>query len=158
MSSAKKCNSLVKNLYIDLFFIILHNGYTMSRNQRRDERFEYYGCVTSDEICSLPGRLEDISLSGCRVRFPVPVSMDMDDDYTVNIKLSNNNSTSTLPVLCHPEWNRQEDGQSEIGFSFLHSLNTPKLESYIRHLQKSSSDQDDIYSLIIQTKPVFVHC
>ncbi|MBR1911184.1 MAG: PilZ domain-containing protein [Treponema sp.] len=130
----------------------------MSRNQRRDERYEYYGCVTSHKICSLPGRLEDISLSGCRVRFPIPVSMDMDNDYTVNIKLFNNESASTLPVLCHPEWNKQEDGQTEIGFSFLQSLNTHKLESYVRHLQESFNDKDDIYSLIIQTKPVFVYC
>ena len=131
----------------------------MSRDLRREERFEHYGCATADELCSFSGRLEDISLSGCRIRFPVPVTMDMDNDYKVNIKLSGNDKVSVIPVLCHPEWNRVEDGQSEIGFSFLHSLSTPRLESYVRHLQESTCDgKDDIYSMIIQTKPVFVHC
>lgn len=143
---------------IDLFFIISHNKGTMSRDQRKEERFEYYGSVESEELCSFPGVLDDISLSGCKVRFPVPVTIDMDNDYNVYIKISQNEEISTLPMICHPEWNKIDDGQSEIGFSFLHSLSTPKLESYIKHLQQTTVEKDDIYSLIIHNKPVFVHC
>ena len=39
--------------------------------------------------------------------------------------------------MCHPQWfNQKDDGSSEVGFLFLHSLDSEALQSYILQLQK----------------------
>lgn len=134
----------------------VHNRSVMAKEHRKEERFDDYGHVDAGELCTLPGVLDDISLKGCKVRFPIPVAIDMENDYHLNISLPHRNAATSLRLLCHPQWKQMSENGTQIGFSFLRSMDTPLLKDYIRSLERAAEPQDDVYSLIINTQPVFV--
>ena len=48
----------------------------MNANFRKDIRFSDFGRAECLQICPVPGALEDISLSGCRIHYEAPGSTD----------------------------------------------------------------------------------
>lgn len=128
----------------------------MCREHRTDERYEDFGHVEAESICALPGVLDDISVGGCKVRFPVPVAIDMENQYNLTIRLSQSDS-SPLHLICCPQWVSLKGSETVIGFSVLRSPDSPRLESYISEKQMTEGDGDSIYSLIINNEPVFVN-
>ncbi|MBO5100427.1 MAG: PilZ domain-containing protein [Treponema sp.] len=115
----------------------------MSSNLRKNIRFEDFGKVECSEICLVAGVLDDISVSGCKVHFDAPVTINMEDDYELKIRLSRINLDPFI-LLCHPQWQKEDNGTTEVGFSILHSLDTSRLESYIEqlHTEKESLNND----------------
>ena len=126
----------------------------MAREHRADERYEDFGRVDAEDLCSLPGILDDISMKGCKVHFPVPVALDMDSQYKLDIRLPQQGATP-LRLICNPQWKKMNNSETEIGFRFMRSPDTPKLVSYIGEKQGEMED-DSIYSMIIGNKAVFV--
>ena len=126
----------------------------MTREHRADERYEDFGRVDAEDLCSLPGILDDISMKGCKVHFPVPVTLDMDSQYNLNIRLPQQGATP-LRLICNPQWKKMNDSETEIGFRFMRSPDTPRLVSYIGEKQGEIED-DSIYSMIIGNKAVFI--
>ncbi len=126
----------------------------MTKEHRQDERFEDCGHVEANAICALPGVLDDISISGCKVHFPVPVHLDMDNDYNLKITLPETENRVPLRLLCRPQWKRMHDTATEIGFRFLMSPDTSNLKKYI--CSRRISENDSVYNMIINTQPVFV--
>ncbi len=126
----------------------------MAREHRADERYEDFGRVDAEDLCRLPGILDDISMKGCRVHFPVPIKLDMDNQYHLNISLPRQGA-SPLRLICNPQWKKINDSETEIGFSFLRSPDTPRLASYIGEKEGEQAD-DSIYSMILENKAVFV--
>ena len=98
--------------------------------------------------------LDDISIKGCKVHFPVPVSLDMENQYKLSITLPQQ-GTRPFRLLCNPQWQRINDSETEIGFRFLRSPDTPRLASYIGE-KRGEIEDDSIYSMIIGNKAVFV--
>lgn len=121
----------------------------MRHEHRKDERYTDIGRVEAKELCALPGVLDDISLTGCKVHFPVPLSLDMENDYNITIKFSRNTKNNVLNLLCHPQWKRSKGNETEIGFKILTNPNSKHLSSYISSLKESSEDKFDISSMII---------
>lgn len=118
----------------------------MSKDQRKNVRFNDFGRAECAEICPVAGVLDDISLTGCKIHYDTPISMDMENDYEIHLRLSRLPAGSLL-MLCHPQWQRQdEDGSTEVGFVFLHSPDTPALETYIkqREDEKLSENIDSV--------------
>lgn len=114
----------------------------MVQNLRKNARFPDFGRVECLDISPVAGVLDDISRAGCKIHYDAPVNLNMENDYEIHLRLSRGNS-EPLVLFCHPQWQKEsEDGLTEIGFSFLHSPDTPKLESYIKQLfeEKFSSD------------------
>ena len=108
----------------------------MDFNFRKDIRFNDFGRAECTEISPVAGALEDISLSGCKVHYDAPVSINMENDYEIHFRLSRAGKDA-LVLMCHPQWfNQKDDGSSEVGFLFLHSLDSEALQSYILQLQK----------------------
>ncbi len=132
----------------------LHNEADMAIEHRADERYEDFGKVDAEDLCSLPGVLDDISMKGCKVHFPVPVALDMDNQYHLNISLPQEGARP-LRLICNPQWKKMNDSETEIGFRFMRSPDTPRLASYIGEKQGELED-DSIYSMIIGNKAVFV--
>ncbi len=90
----------------------------------------------------MPGVLDDISLTGCKVHYDAPVTLVMDADYEMHIRLSRF-SQETLVLMCHPQWTKEkEDNSTEIGFLFLRSPDTVRLEEYVKKLQQESASSD----------------
>ena len=129
----------------------------MKNEHRRSERFDDIGRVDALQICPLPGVLDDISLNGCKVHFPIPVSVDMDNDFELKLKLSAGNAShNSLLLLCHPQWQRTDGFETQVGFKVLRSPDTRELESYIENLKAKSQDAADVSSLIIAPQVTFV--
>jgi len=124
----------------------------MSQISRKTVRFKDFGRVDAPDISLLPGVLEDISLQGCKVRFPLSLTVDSDNDYELKIHTSRKQNSVPLSLVCHPQWSRGADGGTEIGFQILRSPDTAKLSEYINQL---SADDDTAESFeTILTDPL----
>ncbi len=123
----------------------------MKRENRVAERFEEMGRVSASQICALPGVLDDISSSGCKVHFPNPVNLDLENDYKICVDFANS-SLGTLNLVVHPMWHSEDSSETAIGFKILYSPDTPKLKAGIDFLKvqgKKSENDGDIKNLII---------
>ena len=114
------------------------------KDERKDARFEEIGRVEAPELCALSGVLVDISLSGCRVHFPLPVEIDIaeEKEYTLKIYPSRATSEDGIELLCLPCWECSESGEASVGFKIIHSPDTPQLEAYIRSLGDAEAQSD----------------
>ena len=113
----------------------------MPEIQRRFERFNTFARVEAPDICQIHGSLADISKSGCKVRFPLSLTIDMDLDYTLKIKFTQMDKSLLFVLICHPQWLKEDDGSTLIGFEFLRSPDTARFNDYI---QKLSDDEMDL--------------
>ena len=114
----------------------------MSSNLRKSVRFSDFGRAECIEICPVPGVLEDISLTGCKIHYDAPVAVNLENDYEIHLRLSRSTAGSFV-LMCHPQWQKQsEDGSTAVGFTFLHSPDSPSLESYIQQLQNEQNSQN----------------
>ncbi|MFA6937227.1 MAG: PilZ domain-containing protein [Treponema sp.] len=128
----------------------------MNSENRQNVRYEDIGRVDAAEICTLPGVLNDISLTGCKVHFPIPVTIDMEGDFELKIKPAQKSSEDPFVLVCHPQWVKDNNGETEIGFSILRSPDTPLLANYIEELKKNSDDPASVKDMIIDSKATFI--
>ena len=129
----------------------------MRRENRLSERYENMGRVEASELCALPAVLDDISLTGCRVHFPVPVKPDMERDYNLVFKLTGKDTLVSLELTCHPQWmNEDEQSMTFVGFSFLPSPGTPQLKVFIDKLHEAKKNPADVSDLLIESSVSFV--
>lgn len=119
----------------------------MTKIQRKSDRFNDFGRVESSALSQLPGVLDDISIHGCKVRFPISLTVDMDADYTLKIRPSRKTELIPFVLICHPQWVKEIDGSTVIGFAFLRSPDTARLQSYIRQLVDDKTESDYVDSM-----------
>ncbi len=129
----------------------------MKKDLRGEERYSEIGRVECEQISALPGVLDDISISGCRIHFPLPAEVDRENEYTVFIQLSRQDFPDKLHLLCQPQWSvvNEKESQMEIGFAFLRSPDSPELARFIESM-KEKEESDDITSLIIEDDTDFI--
>ncbi len=113
----------------------------MQTELRRNIRFEDFGRIDCEDLGPVNGILEDISMEGCKVHFDVPVSVNLENDYELRVRLSRF-PTEELVLMAHPEWAKESDGATDIGFSILRSPDTARLEKYVRQLYEEQADID----------------
>lgn len=128
----------------------------MRKENRKHARYEEIGRVSSPEITVLPGVLDDISISGCKVHFPNPVNYDEEKEYSVKINLSSAGCVKSMDFICQPQWINIKESETEIGFKFLRSPGTPVLNDFIQELEKKSKDDVDITNLILDEGVSFI--
>ena len=105
---------------------------------RQNTRYPELGRVFSNELCALPGILDDISLDGCRVHFPVPVVADLENEYKLKVQLSRASDESPLQLLCRPIWVNNNGGTSYLGFQIMYSPDDMRLRATIAELERLS--------------------
>lgn len=107
---------------------------------RKNARFNDFGKVECERICTFPGTLGDISLTGMKVTFDSQVELSMDDEYEVVVRLSKFNGVP-IKLLVMPVWkfddNVNDSYSVQVGFSILPSLEFNKLSEYISKLDDS---------------------
>jgi hypothetical protein len=123
---------------------------------RKLPRFADFGRVSAPGLCIFPGVLDNISLEGCRVRFPAEVKPDSDSDYTVQILPSRKMSGGPLTLICHPMWKTVKGGTTCIGFMILRSPDTVRLADYIDDLDREAELDEDIENRIKDTECQFI--
>ena len=123
----------------------------MQFEQRKDERFDDIGRVDAPELCVFPGVLVDISMLGCRIRFPASVTVDMDSDIDLKITSPRKGTTQSFSLIGHPKWIKEENGSTEVGFRLLRSPGSRLLYKYIEKLAMAAAEyeEEEMYSLCV---------
>ncbi|CAM4101676.1 PilZ domain-containing protein [Treponema peruense] len=129
----------------------------MKKEHRKEERFYEFGRVEAGQISVLPGVLDDISETGCKVHFTNPVDVDMENDYTLLIRLARGNCGRGLNLLGHPCWVKSDGSKTDIGFSFLRSPDTPELINCINCFKSDSGSDETIAGMFESSGSGFVY-
>jgi len=117
-----------------------------SIENRQSTRYSELGRVFSTELCALPGILDDISIDGCRVHFPIPVVVELENEYKIKIQLSRAPDEAPLQLLCKPIWVNDNGGITNLGFQILYSPDDMRLRETIAELERIS--KQDIPEII----------
>ncbi|MCI5523105.1 MAG: PilZ domain-containing protein [Treponema sp.] len=128
----------------------------MKKYNRKEKRFIEIGKVECPQLCAFSAVLEDVSASGCKIRFPVKVNIDNEKDYVFAFKFPRKNIKSEIDLMCHPQWSVAEENQTIAGFSFLTSPDTPEFLTFISELQELNEDKNDIQHMIISSQISFI--
>ena len=84
----------------------------MNTENRTYTRYKDIGHIIAPELCVLPGIIDDISLSGCKVHYQFPVVIDLDNEYEVKLSPSQNPNENPLNLMCKPQWAKEIDGKT----------------------------------------------
>ena len=117
--------------------------FLMVVDKRKDERFDDIGRAEAHNLCALPGFLVDISMLGCRVRFPANFEVSTEKDVELKILTARKGSSQPITLIAHPQWSRSESDSTEIGFKFLRSPGTRELYKYIEKLALSAAEFEE---------------
>jgi len=112
----------------------------MVKDFRKNVRFEKVGRITAESICVFQGIIQDISLQGCRVRFPAVINPDPEKDYEIVLNFLERTAPESLILLARIQWFEAYADSTEIGFYFQHSPDSKKLTSYIEKLCKEEQE------------------
>lgn len=132
----------------------------MKKDLRKAVRFLEIARVECQELCALPGVLDDISCTGCRVHFPGILNLNSDSESQLDlfIRFSNPDLPQELKLVVVPLRivEHAEESETEVGFKIMRSPDTPLLKECIEKLQEKSEDDSDITDLIIEQDVEFV--
>ena len=109
---------------------------------RQNIRYHEIGRVNAPEICALPGILDNISSTGCKVHFQMPVAVNLDNEYMIKISLSRSPEEGPLQLMCKPMWVSEVGGSTQIGFSILFSPDENRLHLFIDFLQQINDEEN----------------
>ena len=112
----------------------------MEQENRLHTRYDEIGRISAPEICALPGILDDMSLNGCKVHYSFPVVVDLETEYDVKISPLHGSTSVPLNLICTPQWVKEQEGNTYIGFKIHYSPDAHKLEQFIKHLETISKD------------------
>lgn len=114
----------------------------MNKENRVDTRYDEIARVIAPEICVLPGVLDNISASGCKIHFPLSaVNADVENEYEIKIIPSRLNFEAPLNLMCVPQWIKENADSTEIGFKILYSPDAARLAKFIEYLDELSKDE-----------------
>lgn len=113
----------------------------MAQENRQDKRFEEIGRVMATELCPISGVLDDISAAGCKVHYSFPVVVDLDNEYDIKISPLHYSDSEPLHLMCKPQWVKETEGSTFIGFKVLYSPDGVRLQKFVQHLEEISKDQ-----------------
>lgn len=126
----------------------------MALEHRKDERFEDIGRVDAQNLCVFPGVLVDISMFGCRIRFPATFDVDMESDFVLKITPARKYSLQNIQLIGHPQWVKHEDESTEVGFKLLRSPGTRMLGTYVQKLALAEAEFEEEEEMLAQCATV----
>lgn len=113
----------------------------MTVENRQNVRYPEIGRVVCPELCPLSGILDDISLLGCKIHFPVVAVVDLENEYMLKISLSRSPDEAPLQLLSKPKWVKECAGATQIGMEILYSPDQSRLKDFIKYLEEISNDE-----------------
>ena len=120
----------------------------MGIENRQHPRYPEIGRINCPEICALPGILDNISFTGCKIHFPVSVVVDLDAEYMIKVSLSRSPEEPPLQLMCKPMWVKENQGNTQIGLQILYSPDDSRLREFIAYLQEMGEDDDDFTDIL----------
>lgn len=122
----------------------------MSSENRKAVRYKEMGRVISQDLCAIPGILDDISATGCKVHFPCLITVDLENECELKISVSRTPNEPALKLMCKPQWVKEVSGTTQVGLEILYSPDASRLKDFIALLHEESSKdlEDDVLSQI----------
>lgn len=105
----------------------------MSKDNRGAQRFPDFARAEAGSISKLPGILQDLSRTGCRVKFPHVDSVDTSAEFVMMIIPSPEHKMDGFEIVVKPVWMAKSIDSCKIGFSVLNSVGT---RDYLRYIEK----------------------
>lgn len=115
----------------------------MKEENRQNHRYPEIGRIVAPELCALPGILDNISLTGCKIHFPVSVVVDLETEYMIKVTLTRSLEDAPLQLMCKPMWVTEDKGNTQIGLKILYSPDDARLREFVAFLQEMGEDDDD---------------
>lgn len=112
----------------------------MSSENRQMPRYRDFARAWIEDLSQLPGVLEDVSKTGCKVRFSHVFPVDSDREYLMTVHPACRSGIREFELVVRPEWVRERDNSLDIGFSILHSPGSRSHHSYIELLSESEDE------------------
>ena len=112
----------------------------MLQEKRHNPRYKEIGKVVSSELCALPGILDDISISGCKIHYAYPVVVDLDSEYDLELLPARHFDNQPLRLRCKPHWVNETENCTFIGFEILYSPDAHRLSAFINQLENAEQD------------------
>ena len=103
----------------------------MSIENRIAPRFSDFASAKISELCCLPGYLEDVSKTGCKVRFSHIFDIDTDREYTLTVLPALRSGIKEFELVVRPCWVKTEADFVEIGFNVLMSPGIRLFSRYV---------------------------
>lgn len=113
----------------------------MTEENRLNPRYKEIGRIIAPEICALPGVLDDISASGCKIHYSFPIVLELDNEYEIKISPLHQEDQTPLNLICTPQWIKEQNENTFIGLKILYSPDANRLNNFIQHLEEISKDQ-----------------
>ncbi|MCR4790720.1 MAG: PilZ domain-containing protein [Treponemataceae bacterium] len=114
----------------------------MDKELRRHTRFVEIGRVDAPDVCLFSGILVDISLNGCKVRFPAKLEIDADVEYELKILTARKDFSAPFILIANVSWLKNTENSCDVGFSIIRSPSTREFEKYIQSLEDEKADEE----------------
>lgn len=128
----------------------------MEQERRRHPRFCDVGRVDAPEVCMFPGVLQDVSICGCRVEFPMQVDIDMEREYMIRFTPTAEKQLAPFSVRAHPVRLERGESNSVIAFSLMPSSSSHMIETYVDRLARQQAVHTDYAQLLSQPECQFI--
>ena len=106
----------------------------MNRENRHEPRFRDFARAVIEELCPFPGYLEDVSVTGCKVRFAHSFDVDIDREYSLAVQPGIKAAVKEFVLTVKPEWFQNDGENVEIGFTVLRSPGARQFINYVETL------------------------
>jgi len=114
----------------------------MSIDNRLVPRFRDFARARINELCCLPGFLEDVSKTGCKVRFSHVRELDTDREYTLTVLPALRSGIAEFSLTVIPQWISRIEDAVEIGFAVLPCPGIRHFSRYVDILADLEEDED----------------
>ncbi len=112
----------------------------MSSENRQTPRYRDFARAWIGELSQFPGVLEDVSKTGCKVRFSHVFEVDTEREYLMTVHPARRTGVREFELLVRPAWVNERDNSLDVGFTILHSPGTRSHQDYVSLLSDSEEE------------------
>ena len=112
--------------------------YTAVAEHRKEQRYGVFLKVIAKEISQFPGCVEEVSRSGCKIKFSDVEDFDFESEYSVTVYSQANSFELTLK----PNWAARNGTGAVIGFSVLCTPGYRNFIRFVEHIAESEESEE----------------
>jgi hypothetical protein len=117
--------------------------------KRRDTRFLTIAKVVIKEFGKEVFQLKDLSITGCRLEYPIDTEISMDKQFSLEIIPEKEAKIKPFTITAESKWIRVSSNSCEAGFMIIESPKGKQFQNYVdylswRYSQGKSMTSEDI--------------
>ena len=117
--------------------------------QRKDKRFSTTARVKIEEFGREEFQLKDLSITGCRIEYPLDMEIILDTQFSLKIIPEKEAKIKSFSITAEARWIMVNSTSCEAGFSIIESPKGKQFQNYVdylswRYSQGKSMTSEDI--------------